>query len=552
MSVALKLAPESAGRDEVRGPYSPAIDKLFAQWDKPATPGAIVAVIKDGEVVHQRGYGEAVIEHGLKATPTTRYRLASVTKHFLSTIVLMLQDEGKLKLDDKIGKHIPELKPWSRQITIRQMLTMTSGIRDLGDAMTVSGSPTTTQVRAEQLMELSCRLETLNFPPSRQVSYCNTNYRLVQVAIERKEGCSLDESFQRRLFRPLGMTRTRLANDQSEVDMEMAGGYWLDSAGKPRRGVYGMNYSGSGGIVSCLADMLKWHQAFRDGKPFRKGLLQDLLQPGKLLNGRVLDYNLGLTTVPYRGFKTFGHGGSLPGFKIHFMRFPEMDLGMIVLSNREDAVPYQLSRQIGGIVLGDRVKPLPKVPAGLDRLPGIYVDKATGYTLEFKLKDGALFGSILGGEERLEPTGDGRLATTGGHFLIDIGPIPAGEGRPKMLPGMLDGGLPMAWEPAPMKKPGLPKLKEYAGRYQCQETGATHEVSVRARTLGIRLAVGHANPEPWVAFEAVMADTFRYEVPHMQWTSKPSARFERNRSGKVTALALSSNRCRNLVFKRVK
>ena len=552
MSVAFKLAPESAGKDEVRGPYSEAIDRLFVQWDKPSTPGGIIAVVKGSQVVHQRAYGEAVIEHGIKATPTTRYRLASVTKHFLSTIALMLQDEGKLRLDDKIAKHIPELKPWAKTVTIRQMLTMTSGIRDLGEVMTVSGSMSTTQVRAEQLMELSTRLETMNFPPSRQVSYCNTNYRLVQVAIERKEKCPLDESFQRRIFRPLGMVHSRLANDQSELDMEMATCYWHDSDGKLRRGVYGMNYSGSGGIVSTLADMLMWNQAWRDGGPFRKGLLQDLLQPGRLTNGRVLDYNLGLTTVPYRGFKTFGHGGSLPGFKIHFMRFPEIDLGMVILSNREDTQAYQLCRQIGGIVLGDRAKPAPKAPANLDRLAGTYVDKATGYSLDLRVKDGLLYGATLGGEERLEPTEDGRMATTGGHFLIDIAPASPGDGQPKKLLGMLDGGLPMTWEPAPMKKPGVPKLKEYAGRYHCAESSATHEVSVRGKDVGIRLAVGHTNPEPWTAMEAVMVDTFRYAVPHMQWTSKPTARFERNRSGKVTALVISSNRSRNLVFKRVK
>src|SRR5947207_2236850 len=122
MSVALKLAPESAGAGVVRGSYSPAIDALFAAWDKPGLPGAIVAVVKEGEVVHQQGYGEAVIEHGISHTPTTRYRIASVTKHFLSTVALMLQDEGKLKLDDKIARHIPELPKWSKQISIRQML----------------------------------------------------------------------------------------------------------------------------------------------------------------------------------------------------------------------------------------------------------------------------------------------------------------------------------------------------------------------------------------------------------------------------------------------
>ena len=552
MSVAVKLAPESAGAGVVRGPYSPAIDALFAAWDKPGSPGALVAVVKDGEIAHQQGYGEAVIDHGIKHTPTTRYRIASVTKHFLSTVALMLQDECKLKLDDKIAKHIPELPKWSKQISIRQMLTMTSGIRDLGEFMTISGAMTTTSIRAEQLFDLAQRAETLNFPPSRQISYCNTNYRLVQTAIERKEGCSLNESLQRRIFGPLGMSRSRLADDQNEIDMEIAGGYWFDAKGQPRRGIYGMHYSGSGGIVSCLADMLKWHQAFRNGGPFRKGLLQDLLQPGRLSNGRVLDYNLGLTTVPYRGFKTLGHGGSLPGFKTQYMRFPEIDLGILILANREDAVCYQLACQIGGIVLGDRAQKPPAPPADVARLSGTYVDKATGYTMDLKLKDGVMFGSFLGAEERLEPQGDGRMATKGGHFLLEIGPIPSGEGQPKSLPGMVDGGLAMTWEPAPMKAGGPGKLKELAGRYRSAESGATHEVAYRGKALAIRINVGHSNPEPWIEMQPVMADAFRYEVPHMQWTSKPAARFRRNRSGRVTALVLSGSRCRDLVFTRVK
>lgn len=551
MSAALKTAPEAA-RDQVRGAYSEAIDALFAKFDKPATPGAIVGVVKDGELVHQQGYGEAVIEHGIRATPTTRYRIASVTKHFLSTVALMLQDEGKLKLDDKIGKHLPELPKWSKQISIRQMLTMTSGIRDLGEFMSISGAMTTTSVRAEQLFDLACRAETLNFPPSRQISYCNTNYRLVQTAIERQEGCTLNESYKRRIFDPLGMTHSRLADDQNEVDMEMATGYWFDAKGAPRRGIYGMHYSGSGGIVSCMADMLKWHQAFRDGKPFRQGLLQDLLQPGKLTNGRTLAYNLGLVSTPFRGFQTFGHGGSLPGFKIHFMRFPEIDLGIVILANREDVGAYQLCRDIGAIVLGDRAQPLPKPPANLKRLAGTYVDRATGYTMDLKIKDGALYGAFLGGEEVMQSTGDGRMATTGGHFLLEVGPLPAGADQPKKLPGVVDGGLPMTWEPAPMKKPGPAKLKEFAGRFQSPESHGSHEVAVRGKDLAIRLNVGNAVSEPWIVMEPVMADTFRYAVPHMQWTTRPAARFARNRAGKVTGLVLSVGRCRDLVFKRVK
>jgi CubicO group peptidase (beta-lactamase class C family) len=539
-----------ASRDPVRGPYSAAIDRLFSAWDRPATPGALVGVVKDGRPIHQQGYGAAVVEHGIPHTPTTRYRLASVTKHFLSVATLMLQDEGKLRLDDPIHRYLPELPDFGAVATIRQMLTMSSGIRDLGETLTLSGVGNTTTSTADGLFEFACRLKTLNYPPAQQVSYSNTNYRLVQIVIERLSGLALRDFFRQRILDPLGMTRTRLADGQTEVDPEMAGGYWLDKDGNFRGGVYGMHYSGSGGMVSCLADMLKWHQAFRDGGPFRRGLFGDLEQRATLGNGRRMDYALGLTLVPYRGERSLGHGGSLPGFKIQFMRFPDSDLGIVLLCNREDAVPYQLARDIAGIVLFDRLKPAAKPAAALDRLIGTYVDKATGYTLDLKVANGALRAGFLGADEKLEATGDGRFVTGGGHMVIELGPIPAGAERPKKIPGCIGGGLNVTWVPVAQRQPKGKALAEFEGRYRSPETGAEHAVLRRGGRLAIRLLLG-PYPSPWLDMEAIMADTFRFESQHMQWTSRIAVRFARDTKGRVVGLSLSSNRSRNLTFRRV-
>ncbi|MBI1774430.1 MAG: serine hydrolase [Proteobacteria bacterium] len=549
MTQAARLVPAAAmAVHPVRGRWSEAIDGLFRAWDKPGSPGAILAVIKDGAVVHQQGYGLAVVEHGLRHTPTTRFRIASVTKHFLSVVALLLQDEGKLSLDDSVRKYLPELPDYRYTVTLRQMLTMSSGIRDLGETLTLSGVMTTTTIDAAALHEFACRLTTLNFPPATQISYSNTNYRLVQAVVERLTGQSLAELLRQRIFAPMGMTMTQLSEDQGEMFPEMAGGYWFDE-GRIRLGRSGMHYSGSGGIVSCLADMLLWHQAFRDGGPFRRGLMGELERLGRLGDGRSLDYALGLTVTSYRGLRTVGHGGSLPGFKTQLMRFPEHDLGVIILANREDAVPYALARQIGDAVLAEHMRPTLAVPAGSERLAGTYIDKATGYTLDLKLAEGTLKASFLGADETLEPTPDGGFKQTGGHMGIVLTP-PAATGRPQRWRGTIGWGLAVEWTPVEAFQPAANELVAYLGRYVSPETGAVHQIAIRDGHLAIRMGLG-PHPTPWAPCEAIIADVFRFVSKHMQWTARPALRFRRGKDGTVVALELSANRSRDLLFERM-
>jgi CubicO group peptidase (beta-lactamase class C family) len=528
-----------------------AIDALFQPWEQPGSPGALVAVIRNGQIVHRKGYGLAELEHELPHTPTTRYRIASVTKHFLAVAALLLQDRGLLSLDDEIHQHLPELPDYGAPITIRQMLTMSSGIRDLGQTLWLSGVMTTTVSDGRALHELACRTPTLNFPPATEIAYCNTNYRLVQAAIERRTGKSLARVFDEEIFGPVGMGRTVLSEDQSELFPEMAGGYWFDGEGRPRRGYNGMHYSGAGGLVSCLEDLILWHEAFRTGGPFRPGLLKELETVGRLVNGRALDYGLGLAVVTYRGARTIGHGGSLPGFKTQFMRLPDHDLGVIILCNREDAQAYQLARRIADAVLGDALAPPIRPPADIDRLAGSYVDAATGYTLQVKAADGVLKATFLGAEEILEPRSDGGFRATGGHMAIELPPVPPGP--VDRLEGSIGCGLAVAWErltPIPCnEEPSETALNALTGIYRNPETDARHELAVRDGTLAIRLGLG-PQPLPWMVLDPLMPDTFCFRHRHMQWAIQPSLRFQRDRDGRVTSFELSANRSRNLHFDR--
>ncbi|MBM3573542.1 MAG: beta-lactamase family protein, partial [Alphaproteobacteria bacterium] len=338
------------------------INAFFARWDRADQPGGQIAVVRGGRLIHCRGYGAAVVEHGIPHRPKTRYRIASITKHFVSVALLLLQDEGKLTLDDPVRRHLADLPDYGHGVTIRHMLTMTSGIRDLGETLWLSGVMPSTVCDRAYLHDLTCRHGSLNFAPGREISYSNTNYRLVQYIVEKLARQSLAQFLRRRVFKPLGMNATALAEDQTEVFPDLAGGYWFDRDGHLRRGQYGLHYSGSGGLVSTIDDLLRWHQAWRDGGPFRKGLLDQMTEPARLANGLVAEYGLGLALARYRGRPSLRHGGSLPRFRSYFLRFPEDDLGIIVLSNPDEAAAMALARPIADIALGDRLAPTPRLP----------------------------------------------------------------------------------------------------------------------------------------------------------------------------------------------
>ena len=271
---------------------------------------------------------------------------------------------------------------------------------------------------------------------------------------------------------------------------------------------------------------------------------------GRLESGRALDYALGLTVIRHRGLRTIGHGGSLPGFKTHFMRYPEQDLGIVILANREDAVPYALAREIGAIVLADAMQPAAAPIADGARLAGTYVDKRTGFTLDVTYDRGAFRANFLGGEESLEPTPGGGLKQTGGHMGIELAPPSPGSGQPERWSGTIGWGLDVEWTPVQPYRPSANDLVPYLGRYQSAETGAVHQVAIREGQLAIRLGLG-PRPEPWVICTPVMPDVFRFALAHMQWTSKPALRFLRGADGAIAALELSANRSRHLLFERL-
>src|SRR5262249_15505607 len=190
-----------------------AVDKLFAAWDRRDSPGCALLVLRDGKVVHQRGYGMANLEHGIPITPATVFNIASVSKQFTCFLVLLLVEAGLLSLDDDVRRHVPEVPDFGKPITLRHLMHHTSGLREDWSMLTLAGWRTEDVVTRGDVLDLLRRQRDLNFEPGRQFLYCNTGYQLLAQVVERVSGKSLREFAREKVFAPLGMKDTVFKDD---------------------------------------------------------------------------------------------------------------------------------------------------------------------------------------------------------------------------------------------------------------------------------------------------------------------------------------------------
>jgi len=245
------------------------VDHVFAKWTA-ATPGCAVGVASGGRPVLAAGYGTADLEHDVAITPDTIFEAGSVSKQFTAASVLLLAREKKLSLDDLARKYIPELPPYSPDITIRHMLNHTSGLRDWGSVAGIAGWPRTTRVHTHaHVLEIVHRQHSLNFAPGTRWSYSNTGFNLAAIIVERVSGLSFQEFTRTRLFQPPGMTHTSWRDDYTRIVKGRAAAYREHgtefSTDMPFENVYG-----NGGLLTTVGDLLTWNEHFDavpDGDP---------------------------------------------------------------------------------------------------------------------------------------------------------------------------------------------------------------------------------------------------------------------------------------------
>ena len=390
------------------------VDALFARWTR-ETPGCAVGVGVGGPEVLARAYGMADLEHDVPNTADTIFEAGSVSKQFTAAAVLALVQDGRLSLDDPVRTYVPELPDYGAPLTIRHMLTHTSGLRDWGSLAGIAGWPRGDRMHTHaHVVDILSRQTALNFTPGTRWSYSNSGYNLAAVIVSRASGMSFAEFSRVRLFEPLAMTSTSWRDDFTRIVPKRAiayatgrggGGYRLDMPFE--------NVHGNGGLLTTVGDLLKWNEHYDRPSATDAPRVRLQHQPAKLSNGTTLEYAYGLYVRPYKGVPEVSHSGSTAGYRAFLTRFPDQHVSVAVLCNAGNANATELAHAVSDIYLGDRIDenaPRPAaIPetrgpiAGLGRdasyapsatdlsaFTGVYTSAEVETTLTVELRDGQL------------------------------------------------------------------------------------------------------------------------------------------------------------------
>lgn len=319
------------------------IDQLFADYRPDGTPGASVMVIRDSQVLDVRSYGVADMETGAIVSPSTNFRLASVTKQFTATSVLILVEQGLLQLDDSVRKHFPEFPEFMEQITIRHLLQHTSGIEDYEP---IYGDQFPEQILDRGVVDLIANTEMTYFFPGTEYRYSNSAYAILATLVENLSGEPFPQFLDNYFFGPLGMNETVAYRRGTNEVSNRALGYRVD-----RKKIEPADQSawsavlGDGGVYSSVMDLYKWDQALYDNDILSPEMWQQAWTPG------LENYGFGWRIDDYGGHRRLHHSGSTSGFRNFMQRFPDDKLTIIVLTNRADPDVQPLAEKIADLYL---------------------------------------------------------------------------------------------------------------------------------------------------------------------------------------------------------
>lgn len=552
----LTLAPRRVAAQALPVPVRQHLDSAFAFWNRPHSPGAVVGVVWRGQLVFQRAYGQAATSRHQPLTTEHRFWVASVSKQFTAACVLLLAEQGRLRLDDDIRRYLPEL-PWlGDTVRIRHLLHHTSGLRD---GFTLIGL----QLRGERHFTNANVLHVLsqqrgrNFRPGERFEYNNGGYVLLAEIVARASGQPLGEYAAQHIFRPLGMAHTRF---DGRPDAATAGGPPLATGhtvrhrgGQPRyrAGRFRGHTVGSTGLTTTLADLVRWDQNFYHNRlgQRRPALIEQLLTPGRLRDGTTTAYAAGLEVAPYRGQPTVTHSGADPGYQAEIVRLPRQELTLICLANTQNV--YGLTQRL--LRVAEQLVPAAFEPAcpppasavvpPSAALAGIFLrpDNLADVRV-LTVTDGVLraASSVRGYAQPLRPVGPDAYVNQGQgerHYALDR----TEDGRVRAL-NYTERGYAASLHRTAAAAPTAAELRRYAGRYYCPELNQRFRLTHRRNHL--RLSLYRLVHVPLLPVEG---DKFLADLQGHNCLA-----FQRDTAGAVTGFTLHREAVNGLVFKRMR
>ena len=519
------------------------IDSVFAPWRGTDRPGCAVAVSHRGQVIVERAYGMADIESSVPMTPNTVVHAASLAKQVTALSVLLLARDGKLSLDDDVRRWLPEL-PYDRTpITVRQLLTHTSGLRDFFELLILArGRFEEERITDADAMAMIARQRGANFAPGSEYGYSNTNYLLAAKIVERVSGQRFPDFVQSRVLAPLGMTHTRLRDDVAMSIPGLAVGY-TKRGGAWQRSTPNFDVLGSTNLETTVGDLLRLAENLERPVVGDSSIVRQMLTPSVLASGDTTSYGFGLSLVRDRGLRVAEHEGRDPGFRAYLGRWLEAKLSVALLCNSTELDPVGRGRDVAGLALNlprqGSVPPPQQATAGDASAAllwaGVYLEPVTRQVAELTVRDGVLYTNRVGGA-RVESIGARRARLVGQPLDLEfdaVTPHPGYTVRWSIPNRRADR---FVWKAVEAPTLSGAELAAYAGDYASAELDARYRVIAGDSTLTLR-----TGETPGLVARAVFPDGFVSGQYTIQFVRE---------GGRVTGFEISHPRARGVTFVR--
>lgn len=510
-----------------------AIEK-HAKLSPANAPGCAVGVSLDGKPVVEKAFGMAELEYQIPITSKTIFESGSVAKQFTAAAIIALSLDGKLSLDDPVKKYIPEMPDYGSPLTIRHLLNHTSGLRDWGSVMGLTGVGRGDRIISQALaIDVITRQKATDFVPGSEYSYSNSNYNLLAEIVERVTKQKFPAFVQERFFKPLGMTSSSWRDDYQRIVPGRAQAYEGPLAGPWRLSMPLMNVYGNGGMLTTVGDWLKWN-AMLDSRSMGEKLVDEMETVGVLNDGRKIDYALGVVVDKVNGFRRVWHNGSTAGYQTMLARYPDLKLSIAVMCNSSSRTgplePDILTEIMGPFATPSQTEAFKPDPETLKKYVGIWKSERTYMPNRITLDNGVL--KING--TAMIPQFDGSFLLGPQRFTFKLD----NDGKVLYADVNTNGDI-RRFTPQSEWTPTADELNAIAGRWYSEEADATF-------MLVVENGKAFMTQRPATRFELrpQYKDNFIVDRPGaILW-------FTRDSSGKVTAHA-GTSRLRNIVFTKM-
>ena len=511
------------------------------------TPGAVVGVVKGGKLAFVKGYGAADLTYGMPFTPETPTNIGSSTKQFTGFALALLASRGKLSLDDDVRKHIPELKDFGKKVTLRHLLTHTTGYREFINTLIIAGRQVLEgdYIAPDEVIKVINRQPMLQNEPGAEFNYNNSAFSLATIVVERVTGRPYPEWMREEVFLPLGMTKTWVRANPGQIIPNGSTGYIPGDFGfREVRDLYGS--AGAGGIYTTPGDAAKWLRNFKTGELGGPAVIKEMSTSFVLNDGKPSNYGYGLFLDSTRGVRRWQHGGNDVAHSSTFVYYPDLDAGYVVFSNYQ-GVPGGIAGVVADAFCGQHMTAAPQRTTAL-RGAGVDVPAATLQRSAGKYEMTTLGGLLLtveleGGQLRLQLPGQPALPlrpTSTTSFEVVGAPASmtfnaAADGTVEGITFQQDGQ-----HPGRRVVEKSVDLTSFTGRYFSEELETFYDLSVEDGKLVVR----HRRFGPAVLTHT-NGDSFSGTLPVSLVV------FRRDAQGNVTGFDAGNGRARGIVFTKV-